>query len=136
MFLLQKLLRSVAAPVSVNMALINKPSKKVLNKYNAGLAARKRSNVGPRARITGGVEKVKFPVDGGPERAAAGQAGGPFLIAGLLPSAANAQTTASGIAAPMKCASTVVCVQARVGAARRAPVRVPMCAVCPPVANP
>ena len=30
-------------------------------------------------------DKVRFPVDGGPERAAAGQAGGPFLIAGLLP---------------------------------------------------
>ena len=38
-----------------------------------------------KAASSGGVEKVKFPVDGGPERAAAGQAGGPFLIAGLLP---------------------------------------------------
>ena len=27
----------------------------------------------------------RFPVDGGPGRSAAGQTGGPFLIAGLLP---------------------------------------------------
>ena len=78
-------MRSVAAS-SVDMAL-----SKTQQRFNTQLAARKKTGAqyaakrGARIVAGKGVEKVRFPVDGGPDRAAAGQAGGPFLIAGLLP---------------------------------------------------
>merc|ERR1719379_696395 len=75
-----QLTASRVAASSVEIAL-----SKTQQRFNTQLAARKKTGAqyaakrGARIVAGKGVEKVRFPVDGGPDRAAAGQAGGPFL---------------------------------------------------------
>ncbi len=73
-----------------NIQMAIKPSKKILQKYNADLSKRKRASSGnfavrSRASRSAGIEQVRFPVDGGPERPAAGQQGVRILFAGVFP---------------------------------------------------
>jgi hypothetical protein len=80
------------AATSVEMMARSPPKKAPARKKVAAKKAppkkkvvvQKKKKVVRRAAV-GGIEKVRFPVEGGPGRAAAGQAGAPFLFAGLLP---------------------------------------------------